>query len=134
MANKRILTDSVALFNFVGEINDEAIYQETNITQCYSSTNEGVSINSQGSKANDSSKLYIFDSHSVASSPDGSVRTYLPYDDWILLEEKGQYWTLNDKGTDYFKKVDDNNKFKITSFSRKNIGSQRMRHFEVIGK
>lgn len=130
MASKRILTDIVTLLNYIGEINDEATYQETTITQCYCPTNEGVSINSQGSKANDSSKLYIFDGQSVASSPDGSIRTYLPYEQWVLLEDKSHYWTLNEN--DYYKKG--NNEYKITSFSHKKVGSRRMWHFEVIGK
>lgn len=134
MASRRFLTDTVLLFNYVGEVNDEATYQETIIKRCYCLTDKGVSLGSQGSKANDNCKLYIFDCHSIALSPDGSVRTYLPYEDWESNDCKSRYWTLSDKGNDYFKKVESDNNFKITSFSKKNVGSHRMWHFEVNGK
>lgn len=54
MANRRVLTDTVVLQNYIGEVNDEAAYQETTLVNCYFPTNEGADLNIQGKKANDS--------------------------------------------------------------------------------
>ena len=134
MTNRRILNDVVTLYNYVGEINDEASYQETIINRCYCPLNEGADLNKQGKKASDSAKLYIFDVGSVAVTADGTERSYLSYDEWSKLIDKSAYWTLSDKGNDYYLKDGASNKLRVVAFSRKKAGSKRMWHFEVDGR
>lgn len=134
MASLRILKDTVVLYNYIGEINDEATYQETVLTRCYCPLNEGADLNIQGKKANDSARLYLFDGKTLAAGNDGRIRTYLPYDEWKNAADKSSYWTLSDKGTDYFKKSVGNTKLRIIGFSHKKAGTRRMWHFEVDGR
>lgn len=134
MANLRMLNDTVILYNYIGEINDVATFQETTLSHCYCTMNEGADLNMQGKKANDSARLYIFDANTVATAADGTMRTFLPYADWIKSENKDLYWTLSDKGEDYFKKAGTDNGFRIVGFSHKKAGTRRMWHFEVNGR
>ena len=136
MANPRMLKDTVTLYNYVGEVNDEAYYQDTILTNCYCPLNEGADLNLQGKKANDSARLYIFDANTIASGADGEERTFLPYETWKALtaSEKSSYWTLSDKGTDYFRKSGSNIRLRIIGFCHKKAGRKRMWHYEVDGR
>lgn len=134
MASLRLLVDTVVLYNYIGEVNDEATYQETIFKRCYCPLNEGADLNMQGKKANDSARLYLFDGKTIAVGTDGTERKYLPYSQWKDAEDKTAYWTLSDKGTDYFKKSVGNTKLRIVGFSRKKTGTRRMWHFEVDGR
>ena len=134
MASLRMLTDTAVLYNYVGEVNDEATYQETVFRRCYCPVNEGAGLISQGRKPRNSGKLYLFDSKTIAVSRTGVVRTYLPYDQWKKTANKNLYWTLSDEGTDYFEKTGSSVKLLVASFSRKKAGTRRMWHFEVSGQ
>lgn len=134
MASLRLLVDTVVLYNYVGEVNDEATYQETVFKRCYCPLNEGADLNMQGKKAKDSARLYLFDSKTIAVSTDGMERTYIPYSEWLKVSDKTPYWTLSDKGTDYFKKSVGSTKLRIVGFSHKQAGTRRMWHFEVDGQ
>ena len=134
MASLKMLTDTVVLYNYIGEINDEAAYQETVFARCYCQLNEGADLNMQGKKANDSAKLFIFDAKTIAVASDGSIRTYLPYSEWINAPDKTRHWTLSDKGTDYIQKSGGNSRLRVVGFSRKKAGTRRMWHFEVDGR
>lgn len=134
MASRRLLIDAVVLSNYVGEFNDVAAYQKTVLKRCYCTMNVGASPNTQGKKANDSGRLYIFDANTIAVSPEGDMRRYVPYKQWLELEDKSAYWTLSDAGTDYFQKEGCSQRLKITGFSHKKAGSKRMWHYEVDGK
>lgn len=131
MASRRFLIDTVVLFNYVGEVNDRATYQETILKRCYCPATEGASINGQGNVANDTGRLYIFDAKTQAVSAEGQVRTFLPFDEWRKLDDKSGHWTLCDKGTDYFRKEGCAHKLRITSFAHKMTGTRRMWHYEV---
>ena len=134
MASNRMLPDVVTLFNYVGEINDKAVYQETTLKHCYCPLNEGADLNRQGKKGKNSARLYIFDRRTIALDELGTKRSYMPYERWKDLDNKSAYWTLSDKGNDYFKKSSSNNRLRIEGFSHKVAGSPRMWHFEVDGK
>lgn len=134
MANRRVLTDTVVLQNYIGEVNDEAAYQETTLVNCYFPTNEGADLNIQGKKANDSGRLYVFDKCTIAKAQDGTIRTYMPYEQWWKLADKRPYWTLSDKGSDYMKKLGSNTRLRVVGFSHKKAGTRRMWHFEVDGR
>lgn len=134
MARFRMLNDTVVLYNYIGEVDDEAAYQETTLSYCYCPLNEGADLNLQGKKANDSARLYIFDANTVATAADGTKRTFLPHDEWITSDCKGSYWTLSDKGDDYFKKAGAKTRLRVVGFSHKKAGSRRMWHFEVDGR
>lgn len=134
-----MLNHLVVLYNYIGEIDDQATYQATVIAPCCCPTVNG---SSQGTEGN-SATLYVFDTKSIAKSPEGAQRSYLPYDKWVRIPtaDKGKYWTLSDRGTDYFQKGNScpdvrqeiADKFKITGFRRFDTGSKRMWHWEVTG-
>lgn len=134
MASNRILKDTVTLYNYVGEVNDIATYQETILRHCYCTANDGVAHGLHAKRKSETSRLYVFDNKTVAVSPDGVNRTYLPYRQWRELEDKSAYWTLTDNGNDYFVKQGLNARFEVTAFSHKTAGTRRMWHFEVDGK
>ena len=134
MASRRMLIDTVVLMNFIGEVDDVAAFQETTLLNCYCPLNEGADLNIQGKKANDSGRLYIFDEKTVALSDNGEPRSFLPYDQWKSLDDKSKYWTISDKGTDYFRKNGSSLKLRITGFAHKKAGSKRMWHYEVDGR
>ena len=72
MASRRVLPHTVHLFNYIGEVNDEAQFQESVIRFCYCSWNEG----SGSAKApSDSAKLYVFDANSIIEDAAGNRRT-----------------------------------------------------------
>ena len=135
MPSKRILRDSVVLYNYIGEVDDVATYEESVISHCYCIVTEGAALNDQGRKGQDSARLFIFDKGTVATSTNGLRKTYLPYKEWEALKDKSAYWTLHDNGRDYFIKSDEGGrKFKVTDFRHKKAGSKRMWHFEVNAK
>lgn len=131
VASLKMLPDTVVLYNYIGEVNDEATYQETVLTRCYCPLNEGADLNLQGKKANNSARLYIFDAKTVARSSEGTARTFLPYHQWKDAADKSAYWTLSDKGTDYILKQGGNTKLRVIGFAHKKNGSRRMWHYEV---
>lgn len=134
MASYRILRHTVLLSNYVGEVNDVATYQVTVLRHCYCPADEGISVGSHGKQPNDNSTLYIFDYRTVAESENGIPRKYLPYQEWKKLTDKTPYWTLSDRGEDFFHRLDGHTDFRINGFSHKVIGTRRMWHFEVSGK
>ena len=133
MSRRRILPDTVTLRNYVGEVDDEAVYQETILTGCYCIVKSGVNHNSFGRKENRSGKLYIFDTDTKAASSTGTARSYVPYDVWITLADKSAYWTLSELGLDYFKKAGAP-ELRVVKFSHLVNGTKRMHHFEVDGE
>lgn len=134
VASRRILIDTVTLYNYVGEVNDIATYQETVLRYCYCPADKGIGNGLHAKKPSESARLYLFDYKTVAESPDGVRRSYLPYSQWKTVENKEQYWTLNDSGKDYFVKEGQTARFEITRFSHKKGGTRRMWHFEVDAK
>ena len=129
-----ILKDTVILHNSLGEIDDEVTYQDTILTRCYCPSSNGMELTNQGKKSNNSAKLYLFDYKTEARSVNGSVRKYLPYDEWLKLDDKSRYWTLSEKGDDFFTIKGSTNWLRIFKFSHKKAGSRRMWHFEVEAK
>lgn len=134
MDTKRLLTDTVVLKNYIGEVDDVATYQEAKFVNCYCVVDEGADLNMQGHKANNRGQLYIFDEKTVALSVKGSIMTYKPYQEWLKLSDKRRFWTISDKGTDYFHKEGTSQTFRIIGFKHKQTGSKRMWHFEVDGR
>ena len=132
MASRRLLIHTVDLFNYMGEIEDEATYQKTVIRHCYCPRSKGV-VN-QGQSANDQAILFIFDCGTIAEDECGNPRTFLPYAEWERAEDKSPYWTISDEGDDFFRVAGSPEKFRITDFSHKQTGSRRMWHFEVNAK
>ena len=131
MASRRMLADTVELYNYLGEIDDEATYQKTILRHCYCPTNQGVGRGNQGKIPNDTATLYIFDAGTVAEAEDGSRRSYIPYSEWEDLPDRSRYWTLDDSGDDFFRKSGSEEKFRIAGVSRRKAGTRRMWHFEV---
>lgn len=134
MGTHRMLDDTVILYNYLGEYRDVAQYQVTILNHCYCPLSTTADANNHGKNPINSARLYIFDENTVASSENGVTRTYIPYDDWLSLSDKSGYWTLSDKGNDYFKKFGEVARLRIVSFSHKVAGRRRMWHFEVDGK
>lgn len=136
MASRRVLPDTVLLHNYTGENEKgEAQYQTTVLHHCYAPFNEGQSGTSgTGKRPADSATLYIFDRATKAEDEVGAPRTFLPYEKWAALEDKSGYWTLSDKGRDYFQVQGRDEKLVVVSFPHKVNGSPRMWHFEVVGQ
>lgn len=134
VASRRILVDTVTLCNYIGEVNDIATYQETILRYCYCPTDKGIGNGLHAKKPSESARLYLFDYNTVAESPDGQRRSYLPYDQWKSAEDKSAYWTLHEGGRDFFVKEGHASRFEITRFSHKTAGTKRMWHFEVDAK
>ena len=134
MASRRILKDTVRLYNYVGEVNDKATYQETVLQYCYCPVDDGVSKGLHAKRPSESARLYIFDRKTIAKSSDGATKAYLPYDEWKHVDDKSAYWTLNDNGKDYFVIEGQTARFEIDKFSHKATGTARMWHFEVDAK
>ena len=132
--SRRILTDTVSLFNYAGEsIEGEAQYIETVVKYCYCPSSQGVVNNTEGKAPEDGAKLFIFDRDSICKGIDGTYRTFIECDAYEKLEDKSAYWTLSDRGRDYFMKKGDYNKHFLKSFSHKVAGTKRMWHWEVTG-
>lgn len=133
MPSLRMLPDTVTIFNYIGEVDDVAVYQDTIIDRCYYPQSLGVTADTTGKRADDSSKLYIFDHGSRARSADGVARTYLPYPIWKSLDESDKkfHWTIGNSGKDYVLKEGHEEKLYFQSFSHLTNGSKRMWHFEV---
>ena len=134
MASRRILKDTVTLYNYVGEVDDIATYQETILRYCYCQADDGIGHGLHAKNPDETARLYVFDFKTLAESPEGKKRSYLPYDQWKKTEDKTSYWTLSDSGKDFFIKEGVTAKYNITKISHKNTGSRRMWHFEVDAK
>lgn len=133
MASRRMLPDTVTIFNYIGEVDDVAKYQATQIKYCYCPMVDGVMADKKGKKTKDSITLYIFDSTSKCMDMDGAIRQFLPCHLWRLLstEDKAQYWTIGDNGKDYVIKNGHTEKLYFQSYSHHVNGSRKMWHFEV---
>ena len=130
-----MLSDTVTLFNYTGEVDDIATYQETILRHCYCEIEEGISNNSRTNQQHaDSALLFIFDEKTVAESLLGTKRIYVPYGDWLTIADKNAYWTISDSGKDFFRKAGSDVRLRIVKFSHMTAGRKRMWHFEVIGK
>lgn len=68
-------------------------------------------------------------------------KPFVPFREWLTAANKEQYWTLNPEGRDYFS-IGDNRTtdtvlptdltlFRITSISRREMGSRRMWHWRI---
>lgn len=130
---KSMKPHTVRLFNFLGEINDVASYQEAVIKHCYCNVDDGVTSSTAGVTTDDTARLYIFKRDAQITASDGTPMRYLPFDEWNNLANKTGYWTLNPNGKDYFVVKGRTNRLRIKRFSDKEIGSRRMWHFEVDG-
>lgn len=130
MASRRMLPHTVHLFNYIGEVNDEALFQESVIRFCYCVWKEGAG---SAKSPSDSAKLYVFDANSIIEDANGKRRTYISPAEWSACSDKGNHFTFSDNGNDYFQ-FENGEKMFIRSSSHKVAGSRRMWHFEVEGK
>lgn len=129
-----MLKDTVELFLYIGEFDDEAQFQKVTLQNCYCVVDKGASSTTRGKAPTDNVKFYIFDCKTVATSDNGTRLQYVPYEEWKYALDKSKKWTLSDKGEDYFRVVGNDAEYKITNYSRKETGRKRMWHFEVIGR
>lgn len=140
MAGRRMLPDTVTLYNYAGEDQDgRATYAVTLLRNVYCSEQFGTDYDKEGKTSANKAMLYIFDANSVAESADGAPKSYLPYSEWINSDSKESFWTLSDQGDDYFvnglhnsnRPQDIRNSHKIVSVSRFKAGQRRMWHWTV---
>lgn len=134
MPRRSMKPHTVHLFNYVGEVNDVATYQEVVIKNCYCNLDDGVSSINSGKTTNDSARLYIFKRDAKIVSPAGVAMKYLPFEAWMKLADKAGSWTINPNGKDYFVLEGRSNRLIIQRFADNEVGSRRMWHFEVDGK
>lgn len=131
MPRQSMLPHTVHLFNFVGEVNDTATYQEAVIRNCCCQGKDGVGTSGSGKKTNDNVTLYIFKRDSLVKSPEGKDLTYIHFDKWVKLADKTGFWTINPNDKDYFILEGHAEHLKVKSFQDLEMGSKRMWHFEV---
>lgn len=159
MASKRMCSQTVMLYNYVGEVNRRATYVVTYLHNVKCIVYRGVSPSTQGRGETDTSKLYIFDDVLYAVNEYGEEVQYKPYEEWKLLEDKRGYWTLSHEGDDFYYDCEEHEptvvgeavvgnyfvgqgvaaprygrKYKITGVKRLDYGSPRLVHFEVDGE
>lgn len=138
MPSHRMMPHTITLFNYVGEVNGEATFNKTIIRGVMIDENFGARQSMQGLSADDTAALYIFDVNASAESEEGFEREYLSHAEWQENEAKSMYWTLCEK--DYFVMGEtdvsvpyDIKSFKINHYQRYDMGTRKMRHFEVYG-
>ena len=141
MASKRMCPDTVTLYNYIGEVGGRATYIKTYLQNVKCIVYLGVGTSTQGRGESDTSMLYIFDDMLYAVNEDGEEVQYMPYEEWLKLEDKAGYWTLNFDGDDFYVKGEridaipkKTKKFRIVGFKRLDQGRPRMAHFEVNGE
>lgn len=134
MPRRGLKPHTVHLFNFVGEVNDVATYQEAVIKHCYCNLDDGVTQSNAGKTTNDTARLYIFKRDAKIVSASGAAMSYLPFEAWMALEDKSGFWTINPNGKDYFVLEGRTSRLKVQRFADNEVGSRRVWHFEVDGK
>lgn len=141
MASKRMCPQTVTLYNYVGEVGGRATYVKTYLHNVKCIVYRGTATSMQGRGESDTSKLYIFDDVLFATNDAGKEAQYLPYEEWLKLEDKSCCWTLNTEGDDFyvdgecFEELPKKTKrFRIAGFKRLDQGSPRLIHFEVDGE
>ena len=98
MATSRICTDTVTLFNYLGQDeNRRAVYQATVLSSVHAAAAEGQI--KTASVAEDTLKVLIFDDRLVVSPQ----REFVPYRAWnsMTADERNGRWTLSPDGKDY---------------------------------
>lgn len=141
MASKRMLLDSVTIFNYLGEDDDgNALYQPTIIQNVYVRMAQGISLGRTESgvslQPQDELIAYIFDKGSKAEN------SIIPFSEWDALADKSGYWTIHDDGKDLMviglptpteegAPPDGVQVFKASRAIRRKAGRPRLWHWEV---
>lgn len=141
MPSDRLLTDTVTLFNYIGEEDYKAKYGVTVLhnVSCRATTNSKDS--KSGTISGDSVAMYIFLDHVVAKDRQGNVKEYLPFSEWQKSSRKESFWTIrNDEKDCFFKGVCDSltpigmsETFSVSNAVFFNIGSRRNWHWKING-
>lgn len=144
MPSRRMLPDTVTLFNYIGEADMVAEYSVTIFNNVFCDTSYGDKASIQGGVPNNAARLYIFDMQSCAYSVDGKRKTFVPFSEWEKLTDKSLYWTIREDNKDYFavgkhcvsllkQGFAGTQPFSIMKARHYNIGTPRMRHWEIDG-
>lgn len=143
MASRRMLPDTVTLYNYIGEKEMVAQYSVTVLSNVFCDTDYGATASQQGKSPQDSARLYVFDSKVRAVSADGAVKQFLPFDEWQKIDNKNEFWTFNEDGNDFFVEGISNCKtprenakpaYAITKAHYFKKGTSRMWHWEIDGR
>lgn len=139
MPSKSMVPHTVTIFNSIGEIDGKEKYVKTILRNVQCDENFGVNQSLRGHNSDDTAALYIFDSNVKAQSVEGFEKSYITPAQWVKEFFKEPYWTLSEN--DYFilgestaEDPRDIGAFKIDGIHRYNMGTHRMRHFEVYGR
>lgn len=142
MANNRMLSDIITLYNYIGERDMVAQYAVTILYNVFCDTNFGASATMQGKTPQDAARLYVFDSKVCAASIGGSKKQFLPFEEWNELEDKSDFWTFNENEKDFFvlgfsncENPKENAKptYAISKAHYFKKGTSRMWHWEIDG-
>lgn len=98
----------------------------------------------QGGVSNNAARLYIFDMQSCTYSVDGKKKKFVPFSEWEKLTDKSLYWTIREDNKDYFavgkhcvsspnQCIDEAQPFSVMKARHYNMGTPRMRHWEIDG-
>jgi len=145
MINKSLLDNEVTLYNYIGEADDYPAFQRSYIKNCCVFMTKGANLDASGRKGNGNAVLFIFDNESTVTNELGEPASYLPHEAWIDREQedadRSSYWTLSDRGDDYFVEgvslsdtpPQNASKFRIAKFKQLKKGSGDIAHTEVFG-
>lgn len=141
MTRKRMLPHTITLFNYIGDNENGNEYAVTIIKNVMCMPAIGTTFTTKGDNSNDYADLYIFENNSIAYDIYGNMKTYLPAAQWNELKDKTGFWTLNER--DYFVKGIFNEESNpaeiegaivINSYNHFDMGTLRMRHWEINGR
>lgn len=142
MASKKMLPDTVTLYNYIGESDMIAQYSITVLTNVFCDTGYGASATQQGKAPQDTARLFIFDGKVRAESIGGAKKQFLPFDEWEKSNSKKDFWTLNESEKDFFVEgiseyptPQENHKtaYAISKAHYYKKGTSRMWHWEIDG-
>lgn len=139
MPTARMCRDTVTLYNYVGEVNYEAVYEVTILQNVCVGCEESISAPGNITKT---ATLSIFDQTVAAKSTSGKCKRFVTREEWEKAESKSDIWTVDgaQSGKDAFVVGEctepvppTNRKIRISASEYCGRGTIMTRHWSVKG-
>lgn len=134
-SRRLIFSDTVTLFNYLGEENGTAKYAKAILRNVKFEKQIGKSAGGNGRNPDNSATLYFFDKIAAVSDVDGKCKTYLRPDVFVKADNPYPFFTFRN-GNDYVVEgicLEETPKnaiaYRITLASRFESGTRRMHHW-----
>ena len=135
LSRKLIFTDTVTLFNYLGEVNGVAQYAKAILHNVKFEKQIGKSAGGNGRSPDSSATLYFFDRVATVTDVGGKCKSYLRPELFAKTDNPYPFFTFRN-GNDYIVEgicAEDTPKlveaFRITLASRFEAGTKRMHHW-----